>query len=250
MKFTAPTETDYNQIRTRTIIALDRLGHQKFPAESGGYSLENWVKGVDLLLDEFEEKIGWARLPVGYAEKRRLLMEYVLRPVDTTSIDNDISDLRQKEAELVRRLHEARARTNSRIDELQDELVRRTAEVEEAKAPVIEAKSPTRSRSFFKLIFGRTSESTEEVQQGKVLEAEERLRSLPNEIIEQQKVLKSFDQRSPDSPMAEEWRTLESLQSRIAELEGQRLEKIQLVKERQQITASFADMISKIPLSD
>ena len=64
---------DYNQLKTRTIIALDKLGHQKFSSEPGGYSLENWMKGVNLLLDDFEEKMGAARLPSAYAERRREL---------------------------------------------------------------------------------------------------------------------------------------------------------------------------------
>jgi len=247
--FSEPKQVDYEQLKARTIIALDKLGHQKFSPEPGGYSLENWLKGLSLLLAEFEEKMGEARLPRGYVEKKRLLIDYLLKPVDTSSIDGGISELKQREAEIVRKLHEERTRTASKIDELQGELARRSAELEE-KAPPVEAGERERSRSFFSRLLGRTQTSSSKDSQGKIREPDPRLQSLPGEIGEQRKLLKSIDQHSPTSPLAEEWKTLESLQARTKELESERLQKVQLVKEREEVTASMAEMISRIPLGE
>jgi hypothetical protein len=243
LKYSEPTQLDESQLKARTIIALDKLGHQKFSSESGGYSLESWVRGVGLLLDEFEAKIGEERLPKGYSEQRRQLMEQLHRPVDTSSIDNTISDFKQKEAEVVRKLGEERARTESRIDELQDELAKYSAELDKEKEESAEMASE-RSGSFFGRLLGRTPASAGKNPQDRFKESESKLQFLSGEITAQLKVLKSIDQRAPTSPLAEDWRTLESLQTKVRELEDERLERIQLVKEREKITASIADIIS------
>jgi len=248
--FSGPKEVDYEQLKARTIIALDKLGHQKFSPEPGGYSVENWVKGVSLLLADFEGKMGESRLPRGYVEKKRLLFDYLLKPVDTSSIDGSISELKQRETEVVRKLHEERMLTASKIDELQNELAKRSAEQEEETAPAADAGRQGRSTSFLGRLLGRTQRSPSKASQDKVREPDPRLQSLPGEISEQRKLLRSIDQRSPASPLAEQWKTLESLQARIRELEGERLEKIQLVKEREEVTASMAEMISGIPLGE
>ena len=249
MKYSEPPQPDYDQLKARTIIALDKLGHQKFAAESGGYSLENWVKGVSLLLDEFEERVGDARLPKEYVEMRRLLTGYLHRPVDTSSIDESISELRGKEAEVVRKLGDERDRTRAKIDELQKEVMNLTAELEEVKARSANPPAPERSGSFFRRLFASGPPSANKEQSDRRDELEKRLQSLQGGISEQQKVLKSIDQRSPDSPMAEDWEKLETLQARIRELEGEKLEKVQLVKEREEFTASIANVISRVNAS-
>ena len=53
---------DFDQLKARTITALNKLGQQTFSPEPGGYALENWTRGVKILLDEFEEKAGAARV--------------------------------------------------------------------------------------------------------------------------------------------------------------------------------------------
>ena len=249
MKYSEPAPPDYDQLKARTIIALDKLGHQKFAAESGGYSLENWVKGVALLLDEFEERVGEARLPKEYVEMRRLLMDYLHKPVDTSSVDASISELRGREAEVVRKLGDERDRTKAKVDELQKELAKLNAELEDEKARSANPPAPERSGSFLRRLFGAGPASAAKEQSDRRDELEKRLQSLQGEITEQQKVLKSIDQRSPTSPMAEDWKTLETLQARLRELESERLEKVQLVKEREEFTASIANVISRVNAS-
>jgi len=249
VKYSEPAPPDYNQLKARTIIALDRLGHQKFAAESGGYSLENWVKGVALLLDEFEERVGEARLPKEYLEMRRLLTDYLQKPVDTSSIDASISELRGKEAEVVRKLGDERDRTKAKIEELQKEVSKLNAELEEEKALSANAPAPERSGSLLRRLFGAGPASTAKEHSDRRDELEKMVQTLQGEISEQQKMLKSIDQRSQGSPMAEDWQTLETLQSKMRELESERLEKVQLVKEREEFTASIANVISRVNAS-
>jgi uncharacterized protein with von Willebrand factor type A (vWA) domain len=250
VRFFETTQLDNEELKTRTIIALDKLGHQKFSTESGGYSLENWIRGVSLLLDEFEKKVGAAKLPSEYAEKRRELTDCLSKPVDLSLIDDNMSELKQNEMEVVRRFDEARERTASRIDELQNELVRCTAELEEEKRRLSSEAAEQHSRSFLRRLFGGNSTSPASISEDKTKELESRLRTLPSEILEQKKSRKSIDQRSSESPWAEEWRKLESLQVRLKELENERSKKIQLVREREEITASIASIISRISLGE
>lgn len=246
MRYSEPAKLDYNQLKARTIIALDKLGHQKFAAESGGYSLETWVRGVSLLLDEFEEKIGEARLPKEYVEKRRLLTDYFLRPVDTSSIDASISGLGGEEAEVVRKLGDERDRVKARIDGLRKDVAKCTEELEKEQPQAAVQPLPERSGSLLRRLFaGRQASATRE-ETDRRAELEKKLQSLQAEISAQQEVLKSIDQQSPASPIAEDWKALESLQARIRELERERLEKTQLAKEREEFTASIADAISNI----
>ena len=249
MKYSEPPELDFEQVKARTVIALNRLGHQKFGAESGGYSLENWVRGVGLLLDEFERKVGEGRLPKEYVEKRRLLNDYLLRRVDTSQIDDSISELRQKEADVVRKLGDERDKTKARIDELQKELAEVTAELDRLNAQPSDMPGPERSGSFFRRLFARGAASAPREEDDVRAESEKKLQSLQNEKSEQQKVLKSIDRRDPDSPAAEDWKTLESIQARIGVLESEKLERTQFVKERAEFTASIADVISRISAS-
>ncbi len=246
VRFYEAAPMDYNQLKTRTIVALDKLGHQKFSSEPGGYSLENWTRGVNLLLDDFEEKMGAAKLPSDYAERRRELTYWLSKPVDLSSIDNSISEIRQNEEEILRKLDEARTGISSRIDELRTELAMSSAELEREKKRLSSLSTEQRSDSIFKRLFGGKSNPLVDASEKEVEEIESRLRVLANQILEEQKSLKSLQQHSSTSPLVEEWRSLESLQARRKELEDERLEKLQLVREREELTASIADTISRI----
>ena len=237
---------DHEQLKTRTIIALDRLGHQKFTSEPGGYSLENWVRGVNLLLDEFEKKIGPENLPPDFAQRRRELAYWLSKPADLSSIDARLSDLMHEEEGIVRRISEARARCSSRIEELRTEMAMRSTELEVKKRQLSAMTADRRSDSIFKRLFGGNSTLSVDATEDEVAEIESRLRILASGILEEQKSLRSIDDRSSESPWVEEWRRLATLQARLKELENERLEKLQLVREREELTASIAEIISRI----
>lgn len=236
---------DHDQLKSRTIIALNRLGQQKFSTEPGGYSLSNWVKGMNILLGEFEEKMGLGNISEDYVEKRSELNNLLARPILTSSIDGSISGLKQNAAEVEGRIAEGRARLVSRVAELKGEQDSCTTELvrEQERAPSLATEN---SGSFLKRLFlGDSKTSARDTE--KIKEPESRLEALSKEVLEQQKLIKLVNQHSPKSPFAQEWKALESLQTRLEALESERLEKVQLVKEREEIASSIANAISKIP---
>jgi len=240
-------ELDYDQLKGRTITALNRLGQQKFSAEPGGYSLENWARGVNILLDDFEEKMGVGKLTPDYVEKRRELNDLFSRPVSTSSIDSSISDLKQSAAVVEGKIAEGRARLVSRVAELKSEQDSCSAELAQEQEKIAGPATDQGSGSFLKRLFNGNSKATAKDSGTKIKELESRLDVLPSEILGQQKFLKLIDQHSPESPLAEEWKALESLQTRLGALESERLERVQLVKEREVITSSIANTISRLP---
>jgi hypothetical protein len=237
-------DLDYGQLRSRTIIALSKLGRQKFSAEPGGYSLENWMRGVNILLDEFEGKMGKERLPADYFAKRRELNDRLSGPVSTSSIDTDIFGLRHDMADVRAGIEEGRERIASRLVELKSEQGRCSAELVQERERISNLVAGQNSGSFLRRIFVGKSKTPTEDSGDRVKVLESRLDTLSNEILEQQKLLKLVDRHSPESPLAEEWKALESLEARLEALENARLERLQLVKERETITASIVDTLS------
>jgi hypothetical protein len=239
-------ELDYEQLKNRTVIALNKLGQQKFSAEPGGYSIENWIRGVNVLLDEFEEKMSEGRLPADYFERRRELNTRLSEPVSTSSIDKTISEIKQSIADVEGRIEAEKSRIASRIIELKDEQTRCSANLAQEQRRISDLATEPRSDSFFKRLFAGNSKASTKNTETKVQELESRLRALPDEILEQQRHLKLVGMGSPGSPFAEEWSVLDSLQAKLQALESERLERVQLVKEREQVTTSIADAISRI----
>ena len=236
---------DYDQLKSRTIIALSKLGQQKFSTEPGGYSLDNWIRGVNILLGEFEEKAGEGKLSSDYFAKRRELNDLLSKPVSTPSIDKSISETEQSVADVEGRIEAGRARLASRLAELKSEQDRCSAELIREQEKISSPAAEQPSDSFLKRLFGGNSRATAKDSGTHVRELESRLEVLTNEILGQQKLLKSVDLYSPESPLAEEWKALESLKTRLEALESEKLERVQLVKEREEITASIADAISR-----
>jgi hypothetical protein len=241
---------NYDELKARTINALNKLGQQTFSTEYGGYSLDNWIKGVNVLLDKFEEEVGKERLSLAYSEKRRLLNAYTSRPVSTSSIDEEISVLRQKITDLNGRMNSERARIASRVADLRDEQSRCSAELAQEKTKVSSLAAAQNSDSIFRRLLGGNSRQAARDPGIRTRELEAKLASLSSDILEQQRLLKSVEQNSAKSPLAEEWDERESLQTRLDALEGERLRKVQLVKEREEITTSIAKEISMMSPSE
>jgi len=246
IKLSETPKLDYDELKSRTITALHKLGEQRFSEEPGGYSLENWVKGVNVLLDDFEEKMGAANLSSEYEDRRRLLTEFVSKPVDVSSTDAEISELRGKMADTEAKLDESSARIHTRIDELKKEQSESSEDLTEKQKKLAEQPVDQSSGSFLKRLFRGNSRTPVEDYKAEIEELESKLRLLPDQILEQQKLMRSIDEHLPDSPLATEWKELEALRARYATLESERLAKVELVKERAELTASVAQAISDI----
>lgn len=248
VRYSEPTKLDAEQFKSRTITALERLGHQRFTSEPGGYSLENWMKGVSLLLDDFEKAIGTEKLPPEYVERRRELTSWLSRPVDVSAIGNSISAVELERDVVTQKIDGAKTQFSSKIVELQDELARRSVELEEAKKRLRPSEGTgRRSESLFNRLFGRRSGPSFEDTAEDIKKLEVEIRLLTDELLEQRKALRSIDRHPSESPCAEEWKMLQSLQARLEGLEAEKSEKLQLAKEREELTASIADTIAKIP---
>jgi len=247
IRYSEPTKLDDEQLKSRTITALDRLGHQRFTLEPGGYSLENWIKGVNLLLDDFEEKVGVDKLSPEYVERRRELSDCLCTPINVSEIDTDIDSARSEEDETLRKLDGTKIQFASRINELQDELARRSAELEAKKKELPSNETARRqSESLFRRIFSRNSAPANDAFE-EVKELESEITTLSNEMHEQQRALKSIERHPWESPCVEEWKKLQVLQAKLERLESEKSEKLQLAKEREELTTSIANAIARIP---
>lgn len=237
---------DNNELKNRTIIALNRLGSQRLSDEPGGYSLDNWARGMNILLDDFEEKMGEGALPSDYFAKRRELNEFLSKPVLTSSFDRDISEVRLKMADADRRIEAESGRIASKIVKLKNEQAGCSAELAREQERISSLAAERSSDSFFRRLITKNPKSSE-VSKSRVEELEARLGFLDNEVLGQKKLLKSVEQHSPESPLADEWKAIESLQIRLETLENERSERVQLARVREEITTSIADTIAKIP---
>jgi uncharacterized small protein (DUF1192 family) len=245
VRFTEIPRLDHNELKERTIIALDRLGHQRFSSESGGYSLENWLHGVNILLDDFEEKIGRSSLSSEYVDRRRELTSRLTRPADLSVLDNKIAGLKTKEAESLRAINDKRAETVARVAEIHDELGRCSAELSEQKGK-LGTYPEKNSGSLFRRLLGQDSTAPNKALTVRVSELESTLAALNSELAQQKRTLKAIDSHSDESPVNERWVELEKLRVELKELEDVKLEKTQLAKEREEFAATLASTISRI----
>jgi hypothetical protein len=235
---------DFDQVKARTIAALNKLGQQRFSTEPGGYTLDNWTKVMNVLLDEFEEKAGPARLSPVYLAKRHELNDYLSKPVFTSPIDSEMSELKANISGIENKIESERARTTSRASELRGEEARLSADLERERRRVASAASVQNNGSFLNRLLGRPTPTKTSESRIKLIES--KVSSLQNELLDLQKHLKTIDPRTPQSPFAEDWSRMESMQSRLKVLEEEKLDATQLVKERVGMTASIADAISRI----
>jgi chromosome segregation ATPase len=236
---------DFDQLKARTINALHKLGQQTFSPEPGGYALENWIRGVNVLLDEFEEKAGAARISPEYLASRHNLNDRLSEPIPTSSIDEDISKLRSDMSHIEEKIEAERAPMVSRISELKAMQAECSRDLERERKRVADAPVEQNNNSLFTRLFAKNR--TTKNQENKIPELESKLSTLTSEALEHQKQLKMIDLHLPESRLAEAWKQLESMQTRLDELEKERVERTQLVKERAEATGSIADAIARIP---
>jgi len=246
IKISETPKLDYDELKARTVTALHRLGEQRFSEEPGGYSLENWMKGMNVLLDDFEEKMGAANLSSEYVERRRLLTEFVSKPVDVSSVDAEISELRRSMTAIEAKFDESRAEIHTRIDGLKKDQSTYSEELAQKQKKLAEPPVEQNSGSFLRRLFRGNSRAPVEDYEAEIEELESKLRPLPDQILEQQRLMRSINEHLPDSPLAGDWKELEDLRARCVALESDRMEKVELVKERAELTAAVAQAISEI----
>ena len=101
------------QVRARTVLALDRLGHQVLSTEPGGYDLEAWVRSLNSLLDDFEEKIGEEKVTDEFRKAREGALAPLLSRSVSGDVDSEIRKLVDEEADQRARLSELDRQSSS-----------------------------------------------------------------------------------------------------------------------------------------
>ena len=245
IKLQEAPKLDFDQLRARTINALNKLGQQKFSTEPGGYALENWTKGLNVLLDEFEEKAGTARLSSEYLTSRRELTGRLASPTSTASTDEEMLKLRANISDIEDKIDAERTRLASRISELKAAQEKCTGELQQERVLAAVGPSEQSPGSIVSRLLGRRKAQIKSPE-SRIRELETKQANLQKESLEQQKQLKRINFHSPESRFSEEWSQAESLRAKLSELEKEKSEKVQLVKEREQMTALIAESISRI----
>ena len=236
---------DFDELRARTISTLDRLGQQRFSTEPGGYTLENWIKGVNVLLDEFEEKAGTARLSPECLGRRRELDARLSGSVSAAQTDEEIVELRTEMSRVEKKIEDGRTTTTAKIEELKAEEAKRLNELEQERSRLASVTRIQAADSFFGRLIGRGNAQAASPE-SRIEELQSRLAALSAEIVEQKELLKSIDIRAPGSRFAEDWVLLDSMETRLRRLDDERTARNQSAKERAELAGLVADAISRI----
>ncbi len=254
VKFTEEEHLDFEMLKTRVSMALDKLGHQKFSMEPGGYTFHNWMTSFNLLLDDFEEKAGATNLLKEYYEQRQKLTADLLKPPDNKEFDEEIKKI-ESEMESVKlristlnervskRAEQKRSENVSRIGRLKEEQTESQRELKDAEG---ELEKGEKRKSRFGRLFSGGSTSLEKLR--------ERIGSLRARSQKITKEIQSLESRSNpyeeiDTEMAEQVRVLEELRQKIAELNLRKEERSQLEEQRVRTTTELSQIISSLSLA-
>jgi hypothetical protein len=136
-------------------LSLEKLGQQVFSSEPGGYSFENWMKSLNLLLDDFEAIAGVTNLPQQYFQKREEVTKDLLKPaIDIFEIESQVAEVREEEV-----------RTNAKIRDLESRIISsRNLEISSKIAELKEDRKQysmelKREKNKLLLLIGRREES-------------------------------------------------------------------------------------------
>ncbi|GEM_PF-706973 len=253
---------DIETLKERTILSLKKLGAQKFSPEPGGYGLENWLTSLNLLLDDFEEKIGKKYLPQEYFETRRNVVEELLKPVDVSDIENEIRKCqngeREIELQLLNTSRERRGRwekeiaTDSEsIQQLEEKRKDLSYELGEQERKLIERRDESGSLSFIRKIFRGSSSSSSIRIEERINEIKKSLEDIDRKIDSLKKRRDKVTSRleyqvSPESEDARLAALLSDLRSKISELEEEKMRRLQISEKRINSTKQIAEIVAKI----
>ncbi|MGH2637696.1 MAG: coiled-coil domain-containing protein [Rhabdochlamydiaceae bacterium] len=248
---------DFDRLKDRVSVALDKLGSQVFSPEPGGYTFYNWMTSFDLLLDDFEEKTAANYstkniLPREYYDARVKISEDLLKPIDTSDLDTEIqkiqveidslqlqiSEFMQKKV----RLANAHGESSSKIYGLEKKREESDEELKEADAELEEEQQKKKRKSFLSKMFHSRSFSADSAQD-KVNSIKKRREEIDESIRELE------DKASVDDLKEQLVRTREKLaafEQKMGELQTLKLEREQLTEKRKVATDALSAMISSL----
>jgi DNA repair exonuclease SbcCD ATPase subunit len=235
---------DPEQVRARTILALDKLGHQVLSTEPGGYDLEHWTKNLNSLLDDFEEKIGGESITDEFRARRREAMAYLSQRSGAGEADGEVKKLLAEQDEARKALEEAERESASRLTSLRDQRDACTKELKAKREELAEIAESRQSRQFFSRIL-RSGPSTKEAE-AKVKELEVKLRELEDAIERSRKARATAE--SGEAGQAQS--RLDAARARLFELQSSRRDEIQLSKEREMAAQTISSIIASMKFQD
>ena len=169
IKLTEENHADFSTLKERVTLALEKLGNQKFSPEPGGYTFSNWMTSFNMLLDDFEEKVGPENLPKEYHESRQTLTAELMKPVDTREIDAEIekaeSEIKSTELDIAKMtselgmIRENERKNSSEIDALRRKRIDSEKELVNAMNDLNSAKK--RQKFFSRLLSAKKADEVD-----------------------------------------------------------------------------------------
>lgn len=228
---------DFETLRDRTLQSLESLGHQVFHPDLG-YGIDNWLKSLNVLLDDFESKasIG-APLPQDYLSRKREVMDKLGKPPEFPELDSTIAQAKGEEEQLAASLGpHGEAYFASRLASLKEQRNQTATELETERARLAEKKAEPRRQVFFRRIFASKEPVSSEPDLD-VDQIEQRLGDLDSQIAAAE---------AEEALYGEVREKLARARQKVSELEAKRLERLQFIPEREEATRLLANEISKI----
>jgi hypothetical protein len=253
--------TDPEQLKNRVAVSLDRLGHQVFSPEPGGYSFENWITSFNTLLDDFEEKAGGEALPAEYFEARQKFTADLLAPVDTLDIDSEIAAI-DKEADSIREkistisqksqagLIEEHGLVVSKIEKLKKDQKQSDADIKDARSELDEEKKKEARKSFFSKLRAGSASSPLKLAQAKLDGLRTKRDGIDKDLkqLEEDSANAQTEIKSIDEELAGLRAQLEVTQQKLGELGLKKQERTMLTEKRLATTTSLAGIITSLKL--
>jgi hypothetical protein len=240
---------DPEQLRARTRLALDRLGHQVLSTEPGGYDLQAWLRNLNSLLDDFQDNVGADRVTAEFLERRRVALLPLTHSSDSREVDSETRKLLQEEVAARELLAEVAKKAAAKLAALKEEHQTCEKEVKLARENLAELKKAKRSRQFFSRLMGGGPSTLD--AEARLAELESRLVGLDYEIESHRKARSGLVGTAPtegDSVSVETQLRLEAIQKRLGELQTARQEMLQLSRQREVATKAISEMILRMNL--
>jgi hypothetical protein len=231
-------------VRARTLIVLDRLGHQVLSTEPGGYDLEDWMKSLGSLLDDFQEKLGADLVGDEFQARWQEAVLSLTTPVAAGDIDSEIEKVIKEEAGAREAIAELERKAAATLASLREERDSTANELKLEKKKLAELKEAKQSRKFFSRII-KAGPSTDEAEM-RVAELAHKHSTLEEDIERLRKARSAPTEGDP--AYVEAQRRLEDARSKLADLQSARQGNIQLAQEREMATKKIAEMISSMKL--
>jgi len=242
---------DPEQVRARTVFALDRLGHQVLSSEPGGYDLEDWLRNLNSLLDDFQEKVGTDRVTDEFRVRRQEALSHLVPSSSARDIESEIEMLTREEEAARVAVDEAERKATARLASLRAERDACGKELKAQKEKLAELREAAQSRKLFSRIL-RAGPSTEQAEAG-VAALESKLKRLEEEIERSRKARTGAGGVAPgegDSGYFEATERLEAAREKLLDLQSSRQNMLQLAREREEATQTISGMISALKLEE